>query len=160
MSTLPGKAKKACSEPGGSPVFQIVTSVSEAEENLRLIRHAMERSTRHSTLSGLSGLLAGLVALIACFLASSVIGDPSKPESRGGFVLLWSVTLAVSASLDIVLTKRRAARVGKVANSPLGRQLARAVAPGLVAGIATTLHYLLRPESVGPSAPPPEKKKV
>ncbi len=131
-------------------MFQIVTSVSEAEENLRLIRHAMERSTRHSTLSGLSGLLAGLVALIACFLASSVIGDPSKPESRGGFVLLWSVTLAVSASLDIVLTKRRAARVGKVANSPLGRQLARAVAPGLVAGIATTLHYLLRPESVGP----------
>ncbi len=151
MSTLPGKADSTPGPDSDKPVFQVVTTVSDAEENLRLIRHAMERSTRHSTLSGLSGLLAGLVALAACFLASSVVGDPSKPQSRAGFVLLWSITLALCAGIDIVLTKRRAARVGKTAFSPLGLQLARAVAPGLLAGVATTLHYLLRPESVGPT---------
>lgn len=150
MSTLSGKAGKPGEDPSQRPVFQVVTTLSEAEENLRLIRHAMERSTRHSTLSGLSGVLAGLVALIACVLASSVIGDPTNPANRAPFVLLWSATLATCAGIDILLTKRRARRVGKTAFSPLGRQLARAVTPGLLAGVATTLHYLLRPDSVGP----------
>ena len=129
---------------GGAPLFLVVRSAGEAEEHLKLIRTAMERSTKHSTLSGLSGILAGLIALVASILGQTVVQGSSVR-----FVLLWSVTLALAATIDIVLTKRRAARVGKTAFSPLGKQLARAVAPGLLVGLALTGFYLLHPETVG-----------
>lgn len=119
-------------------------SAGEAEEHLRLIRTAMERSTKHSTLSGLSGILAGLIAFLACVLGQTVVQGSSVR-----FVLVWGATLALAATVDIVLTKRRAARVGKTALSPLGRQLSRAVAPGLLVGVAMTGFYLLHPETVG-----------
>lgn len=136
--------------PGGRPVFRIVTSAGEAEEHLRVIRQAMERSTRHSTLSGLSGVLAGLFALSASLWTAGWVGDPSLPGNRVGFVAIWGATLLLAALGDIVLTKRRAARVGKTAFSALGRQLARAVAPGLLTGLAVTLLYLAHPERIGP----------
>ncbi|MFM7320200.1 MAG: hypothetical protein ACKO5K_01580 [Armatimonadota bacterium] len=135
---------------GPRPVFRVITTPSEAEENLRLIRSAMERSTRHSTLSGLSGVLAGILALAACLVAAAWVGPPAAPENRLAFVVLWGATLALAALGDILLTKRRATRVGKTAFSPLGRQLARAVAPGLLAGVATTLLYLAHPVEIGP----------
>ena len=37
--------------------------LDEARENLRVIRQVMERSTKYSTLSGLSGVLVGLTAI-------------------------------------------------------------------------------------------------
>jgi len=135
---------------GSRPVFRVIGTPSEAEENLRLIRAAMERSTRHSTLSGLSGVLAGVLALLACIVSATWVGSPAEAAHRVPFVLLWGTTLAAASMGDILLTKRRASRVGKTAFSPLGRQLARAVAPGLLAGAATTLLYLTHPAEIGP----------
>lgn len=135
---------------GSRPVFRVINTPSEAEENLRLIRAAMERSTRHSTLSGLSGVLAGILALIACIVSAAWVGSPAEPSHRMPFVALWGATLVAASVGDILLTKRRASRVGKTALSPLGRQLARAVAPGLLAGVATTVLYLGHPEAIGP----------
>ena len=136
--------------PDGRPVFRIVTSAGEAEEHLRGIRQAMERSTKHSTLSGLSGVLAGLAALVACWATRTQVGDPRDPDHRLAFVLVWGATLVLAALGDILLTKRRAARVGKRTFSALGRQMARALAPGLLAGGAVTLFYLTRPALMGP----------
>jgi hypothetical protein len=65
------------------------------------------------------------------------------------FVVLWGITLALATGVDIVLTKRRAAQVGKTALSPLGKQLGRAVAPGLLVGVAVTLFYMRHSEAVG-----------
>lgn len=104
----------------------------------------MERSTKHSTLSGLSGILAGLIALMASVLTRTAVNGSSVR-----FVLVWGATLALATATDILLTKRRAARVGKTAFSPLGKQLARAVVPGLLVGLALTGFYLLHPEAVG-----------
>ena len=136
--------------PDGRPVFRIVTSAGEAEEHLRVIRQAMERSTRHSTLSGLSGVLAGLIALAACFLTQYLVGDPGEPKNRFGFVAVWGATLGLAALGDILLTKRRATRVGKTAFSALGMKWARTVLPGLLAGAAITLFYLTHPGLMGP----------
>jgi hypothetical protein len=143
-SALPGKESKY--HPDGSPIFRIVTSAGEAEEHLRVIRQAMERSTKHSTLSGLSGVLAGCYAIMAAVLA------PTRIESWAEkllFVAIWGAALVLSLVTDALLTKRRAARVGKRAFSPLGAQLARAVAPGLLAGAGITLFHLLHPEALG-----------
>ena len=94
----------------------------------------------------LSGVLAGCYAIMAAVLA------PTRIESWAEkllFVAIWGAALVLSLVTDALLTKRRAAQVGKRAFSPLGAQLARAVAPGLLAGAGITLFHLLHPEALG-----------
>lgn len=131
------------------PVFRVVTSAGEAEEHLRVIRQAMERSTRHSTLSGLSGVIVGLLALVGCVATRLVIGGAPDPDWKFAFVGLWTVIMVLCFVTDFLFTKRRAARVGKTAFSPLGKHLARAAAPGFIAGAAMTLFYVLNPQMLG-----------
>lgn len=47
--------------------------LEEAREHLRVIRQTMERSTKYSTLSGLSGVLIGLVAIAGVWLTQFVM---------------------------------------------------------------------------------------
>ncbi len=145
---------KTLYQPDDPPaVFRVATSAGEAQEHLRVIRQAMERSSKHSTLSGLSGVLAGLYALTASLLTRDLMprmGAADGAASRLQFVAIWGATLVLALVTDIVLTKRRAAQVGKTTFSPLGRQLARAVAPGLLAGLAVTAFMLLHPAALGP----------
>lgn len=131
------------------PVFRIVTSAGEAEEHLRVIRQAMERSTRHSTLSGLSGVVVGLLALAACFLTQEVTPQFTWPASRFAFVGTWGLVLVLAVLTDFALTKRRAARIGKGPFSPLGLHLLRAAAPGFLAGFVLSAFYLVHPLSIG-----------
>ncbi len=131
------------------PVFRVVTSPGEAEEHLRVIRQAMERSTRHSTLSGLSGVTVGLIALAGCVLTQTVIRQSPEPIWKYLFVGTWSVVLLLSILADFLLTKRQAARVGKPLRSPLGKHLARAAAPGFLAALAISLFYATHPGLIG-----------
>jgi hypothetical protein len=124
------------------PVFRVVTSPGEAEEHLRVIRQAMERSTKFSTLSGLSGVVVGLLALIGCFVTDRI-------QSLVWDAVAWTAVMLLCFVTDFVFTKRRAARVGKHPRSPLAKHLARAAAPGFLAGAAFTLFHLLHPAALG-----------
>ncbi len=130
------------------PVFRIVTSAGEAEEHLRVIRQAMERSTKHSTLSGLSGVIVGCLALAGCALTFWALPHVPAPGARWAFGGVWLTVLALSIITDVTLTKRRAARVGKTAFSPLGRHLTRAALPGLLACGVLSVFYLLNPHLI------------
>ena len=149
MSSSPFlKTPKPTSEDSPSrPVFHVVTSAGEAEEHLRVIRQTMERSTKHSTLSGLSGVLVGLYALVGSVITQFVTPYPhlQKPWDRYAFITVWAMVGVLSIVTDIVLTKRKAARVGKTATSPLGLHLIRAAAPGVAVGIVLSAFYLIHP---------------
>jgi hypothetical protein len=93
--------------------------------------------------------VVGLLALGGCALTQTVVRDAAWPASRGLFMAVWAGVLALSLLADTLLTKRRAARVGKTAFSPLGRHLARAAAPGFLAGLTLSLFYLLHPGLIG-----------
>jgi hypothetical protein len=132
------------------PVFRIVTSAGEAEEHLRVIRQAMERSTKHSTLSGLSGVVVGLIALAGCLLTQTVlVKQVPSPGWKFLIVGVWSGVLVLSLIADYLLTKRRAAQVGKTAFSPLGKHLTRAAAPGFLLALAMSLFYAVHPGLIG-----------
>jgi hypothetical protein len=132
------------------PVFRVVTSAGEAEEHLRVIRQAMERSTKHSTLSGLSGVVVGLICLAGCLLTQTVAGySPGDPAWKLRFVGVWAGVLGLSWMTDYLLTKRRAARFGKTAFSPLGKHLTRAAAPGFLAALSLSVFYALHPGLIG-----------
>ena len=138
-------------EGGSKPVFRVVASAGEAEEHLRVIRQTMERSTKHSTLSGLSGVLVGIYALIGSAVTQFVTPYPHlpKPLDRYAFIAAWACVGAASLFTDIVLTKRRAARVGKTAFSPLGRHLIRAASPGVAVGVILSAFYLGHSNLIG-----------
>ena len=115
----------------------------EAEENLRVIRELMERSTRHSTFSGLSGVLAGTASIVGCLVTRALLQtSPPPADFRQVFLITWSLVILFAVGADYLLTKRHAARVGKRVISRLGKQMALASAPGLGTGALLTLYFL------------------
>ncbi len=118
----------------------------EAEENLRVIRALMERSTKFSTFSGLSGICAGLASIVGCLVARALGPDPVQFPIA--FLAVWAAVIIVAVGADYVLMKRRAARVGKHVLSRLGRQMVIASTPGLGTGAIVTL-YLLQHKMLG-----------
>jgi len=112
----------------------------EAEENLRVIRALMERSTKYSTFSGLSGIVAGLASISGCVITRSLGSDPGAFPVA--FLALWSTVIVIAVGSDFLLMKRRAARVGKHVLSRLGKQMVIASTPGLGSGAILTLFFL------------------
>ena len=131
------------------PVFQVVTTAGEAQEHLRVIRQTMERSTKHSTLSGLSGVLVGLYALIGSAVTWFITPQFARPYDRYAFITAWAFVGVLAFTTDVVLTKLRAVRVGKTPLSPLGRHLLRAAAPGVAVGVLLSAFYLMHPNLIG-----------
>ena len=132
-------------------MFRVVTSADEAQEHLRVIRQTMERSTKHSTLSGLSGVLVGLFALAGSALTLFVTPYPHlpRPVDRYAFIAVWACVGILSLVTDVVLTKRKAVRVGKTPFSPLGKHLTRAAAPGVAVGVILSAFYLMHSNLIG-----------
>src|SRR5689334_12658283 len=121
-----------------------VVPVREAEENLRVIRDLMERSTKYSTFSGLSGIFAGFVSILGCL--GHRFGVQALPAASRTlpFLLNWTLVIALAIGVDYLLTKRHAASVGKVIVSRLGKQMVLGSLPGLGTGALLTLYFLQR----------------
>jgi predicted lysophospholipase L1 biosynthesis ABC-type transport system permease subunit len=114
-------------------------AAEEAQENLRMIRELMERSTKYSTFSGLSGVLVGLIAIAGCAVQAFVLPRYWPEHPVRGFLINWILVVALALLVDFVLTKRRAPLVGKHIRSRLGKQMILAAAPGLGIGVLTTI---------------------
>jgi hypothetical protein len=122
-------------EPEPAPIRQ-------AEENLRVIRELMERSTRHSTFSGPSGVCAGLVSIVGCLVQQFWVLSLPAASRTSAFLLTWTTVVGLAIGVDYLLTKRRAPLVGKTINSRLGRQMFLASFPGLASGALLTIFLL------------------
>ena len=115
----------------------------EAKENLRLIRELMERSTRHSTFSGVSGVFAGTVSILGCLATRALaLRGPTPTVYNTVFLAIWAGVVLLAIGADYLLTKRRAAEVGKRIMSRLGKQMFMASLPGLGSGVILTLYFL------------------
>lgn len=110
----------------------------EAEENLRVIRDLMERSTKFSTFSGLSGICAGVASIVGCIATRAMGPDPNTFPIP--FLAIWSSVIIAAVGMDYLLMKRRAVRVGKRVLSRLGKQMVKAAVPGLGTGALITLY--------------------
>lgn len=95
------------------------------------IRNIMERSTRFISLSGLSGVMAGIYALIGAYLGYKLIYAGDYAASRAGndgdlmgqLVLLAAVVLIFSLATGILLTMRKAERKGQTVWNQSSRSL-------------------------------------
>lgn len=112
---------------------------------LHSIRALMERSAKFISLSGLSGMLAGVYALIGAGLAyRTVYGTQSLFPYRDRFVnepgvmwhLAWIALAVLGAALTtaFLLSRREARKQGQQIWNPASKGLLRAVGFPLVAG--------------------------
>ncbi len=70
-------------------------------------------------------------------------GAASNPTAAvAELALTWTVILIVSITTDMLVTKRRAAAVGKQVFSKLGTHMAGAAAPGFTAGFLLTMFFV------------------
>lgn len=90
-------------------------------DEISSIRNIMERSTRFISLSGLSGVLAGIYALVGAWLAYKLIYLGDDSATRVGYdeviqqqlFLLAVVVLIFSVATGILLTVRKAQKKGQ-----------------------------------------------
>ncbi len=86
---------------------------------IKEIRKMMEESSRFLSLSGLSGILVGIYALIAAFIADSLIfshklfGKLLNDTILADLIFLAAVVLSLSIFTIIILTIRKAKKAGK-----------------------------------------------
>ncbi len=126
----------------------LLAPLDEARENLRVIRQTMERSTKYSTLSGLSGVLIGLSAIAAVLVTSRTLHarhDSHQPlaASYPSLGLLWLLELALAVGIEFACNKRRAGAIGKRVASPLGAHILVAAGPAFVAALTLTAFFAL-----------------
>lgn len=112
---------------------------------LSSIRNLMERSTKFISLSGLSGVLAGIYALIGAFIGYKLVyTEGSILLYRDFYVtdpMLWwplflvaAIVLVLSVSTGIWLTVRQAHKTGENFWNPISRRLLTSMAVPLVTG--------------------------
>jgi len=121
----------------------LMAPLEEAREHLRVIRQTMERSTQYSTLSGLSGVLVGLLAIAAVLLNQRILGPHTEAllaaTHQKRLLALWVGYFVASVLTDFACNKWRAARVGKYVRSRLGAHIILAALPAFFVGALLTL---------------------
>jgi hypothetical protein len=125
----------------------------EIQDDLASIRSLMERSSKFISLSGLSGILAGVYALIGATAAYCVVGEPLNYE-QVTFLHLLSVlpalvgiavaVLVLSLATCILLTYQKAKRKAQPFWGKTSRDLFFSMAIPLLTGGILTLILLYR----------------
>jgi len=113
-------------------VNQPVNLSDRAADNLRFIRETMERSTHFTAVPGFGGMLMGVTAIVAAYIASQQI-------YLRDWLIVWltEAFLAFAIGLLAMWQKSKIAKVSLV--SAPARKFAFGFVPPLVAGIVITL---------------------
>ena len=111
---------------------QPVNIGDRAEENLRFIRETMERSTHFTAVPGFGGMLMGVTALVAAYIAAGQV-------YLRDWLIVWltEALLAFAIGLLAMWQKSKIAKVSLI--SAPARKFAFGVLPPLVCGVVITL---------------------
>ena len=109
-----------------------VTLSDRASDNLRFIRETMERSTHFTAVPGYGGMLMGVTALAAAYIAAGQV-------YRRDWLIVWltEAGLALAIGLLAMWQKSKIANVSLI--SAPARKFAFGFLPPLVCGVAITL---------------------
>jgi hypothetical protein len=131
----------------------------ELHDELTSIRNLMERSSKFISLSGLSGIMAGVYALIGAFVAYQIVYTrngffytrdyviANVDNNRGVLYTLIVIALAVlvlSLATGAILTKRKAKRKGQQAWGKSSRNLLFHLAIPLITGGLLCIIFITR----------------
>jgi hypothetical protein len=110
---------------------QVESFADHAAENLRFIRHAMERSATFTAVPGTGGIAMGLIGLAAA------LGSVQPSAER--WLAVWLGAAAIAFCVGVWLMRRKAARLGAPLTGATGRRFALSLSAPLLAGAALTV---------------------
>lgn len=113
---------------------------ARAMDNLRYIRETMEGAASFTAVPGFGGMLMGVTALVAAYIAST---QPDAALWLG----VWIIEAAVSCLVGAVAMLQKARKADTPLLSQPGRRFALSLSPPLVAGALLTL-FLFRAGSI------------
>lgn len=117
------------------------------QSELASIRSLMERSTKFLSLSGLSGVLAGVYALIGGSIVYNIIGvgyNEIPGSDINKIITIALLVLVLSITTGIVLTSKQAKKNGERLLNPVSRRLMISMAIPLLTGGAFILVLLMQ----------------
>ena len=128
------------------PVLLLPTPLAQdqALRALAEIRSVVDRSSRYSTFSALSGFLAGFAALAGsglCGYFSNFAG--AKPSSGLGFLGTWLVVFTAAAISQCVLTTIKARQRGEPVWTPIARTAFTSLLGPALAGLGGSIMFIL-----------------
>jgi len=118
-------------------------------EDIKVIKKLMEESSRFLSLSGLSGIIAGLLAIAGAVVANLIISGTQGAEEwysipfAGGaagtrtIILLltdMAIVLVLSLAAAVIFSNRKARQTGRSAWTPVTRRMLTSLLIPLVAG--------------------------
>lgn len=112
---------------------------SEAIRALAEIRSVVDRSTRYSTFSALSGFLAGAAALVGSGLCGRWTHFPGASPDDWNFVKVWAGVFIFAAVQYAFLTALKARKRGEAFWTPIARTAFKALLGPFIAGALGTL---------------------
>ena len=125
-------AKLQAVQPDETPERGTVNIGDRAIDNLAFIRETMERSTHFTAVPGYGGMLMGVTAMVAAYIAATQI-----------YLRDWLVTWLVEAGLAFAIGLLAMWQKSRIVDTSLfsapARKFALSFAPPLIAGVAITL---------------------
>ncbi len=103
-----------------------------AMEDLRYIRRTMERSGSFTHVSGRGGVVMGVVALIATWVA----GQAATPQA---WISVWMAAAVLAFAVAVVSMRAKAAAAGETLVTGPARKFGLGVGPPLLVGALLTL---------------------
>ena len=109
------------------------TNISDrAIDNLAFIRETMERSTHFTAVPGYGGLLMGVTALAAAYIAA-------QQDYRIGWLRVWLVEACLAFAIGLLAMWQKSRLSDSSLLSTPARKFALSFTPPLIAGVAITL---------------------
>lgn len=115
-----------------------------AAEELKVIRQLMERPVRYSTMSGLSGILAGCVTLVGLITDSLICRYFNSGTAMCINMVVWACVFLAALGGTLGLTRLREVRQGMPFWSPIKRKILLTILPAFVAGAGITFAIVYR----------------
>ncbi len=103
-----------------------------AIDNLKFIRETMERSTHFTAVPGYGGMLMGVTAVAAAFIANSQITIRDS-------LMTWLIEASLAFAIGLLAMWQKSKIGGQSLLSVPARKFAMSFAPPLIAGVATVL---------------------
>ncbi len=103
-----------------------------AADNLRFIRETMEGSSRFTAVPGFGGILMGITAIVAAYVATIA-------SLRQDWLITWLVEAVVAFAIGLAALWHKASRADASLFSAPAKKFAMSFAPPLIAGVAITV---------------------
>lgn len=122
------KDRPALRSPKSSPA----APDSAAHAHLQFIREAMERTTEFTAVPGWGGLLMGITAVIAAFIAH-------QQPTVVAWMSVWTAEALIGFAIGVFATSYKARKHGVPLLSGQGRKFLLGLLPAVIAAVALTL---------------------